>query len=160
VRLRHGRSSLRQQQRVNPLDDATGEPRLVLTDRFDDHRPQITVAQHDQSMLVKPPTGKLQQPLPIARARQFTAQYPHQRTPLSDTQRTWVGLYKTRGGKVISEIVRDDGRARNVVADLGERFRSVKVFDSVESALASIRSASLRNQLLSDLGLLETKFID
>jgi hypothetical protein len=71
-----------------------------------------------------------------------------------------VGLYKTRGGKVISEIVRDDGRARNVVADLGERFRSVKVFDSVESALASIRSASLRNQLLSDLGLLETKFID
>jgi hypothetical protein len=77
-----------------------------------------------------------------------------------DTQRTWVGLYKTRGGKIISEIVRDDGRARNVVADLGDRFRSVKVFDSLETALASIRSAVLRNQLLSDLGMLQTKFID
>jgi hypothetical protein len=31
-------------------------------------------AQHDQSMLVKPAPCKLQQPLPIARARQFTAQ--------------------------------------------------------------------------------------
>jgi hypothetical protein len=77
-----------------------------------------------------------------------------------DTQRTWVGLYKTRGGKIISEIVRDDGRARNVVADLGDRFRSVKVFDSLEAALESIRSAALRNQLLSDLGMLQTKFID
>jgi hypothetical protein len=77
-----------------------------------------------------------------------------------DTQRTWAGLYKTRGGKVISEIVREDGRARNVVADMGDRFRSVKVFDSVEAALASIRSATLRNQLMSDLGLLQTKFID
>jgi hypothetical protein len=48
----------------------------VLTDRFDDHRPQITIAQHDQSMLGKPATCKLQQPLPIARARQFTTQYP------------------------------------------------------------------------------------
>jgi hypothetical protein len=78
----------------------------------------------------------------------------------SDTQRTWAGLYKTRGGKVISEIVRDDGRARNVAADLGDRLRSVKVFDSVEAALASIRSAALRNQLLRDLGMLETKFIE
>lgn len=77
-----------------------------------------------------------------------------------DTQRTWAGLYKTRGGKVISEIVREDGRARNVVADLGDRLRSVKVFDSVETALGSIRSAALRNQLLSDLGMLQTKFID
>jgi hypothetical protein len=77
-----------------------------------------------------------------------------------DTQRTWVGLYRTRGGKIISEIVRDDGRARNVVAELGDRFRSVKVFDSLETALASIRSASIRNQLLSDLGLLQTKFIE
>jgi hypothetical protein len=65
-----------------PFDDGTGEPRFVLTDRLDDHRPQITIAQHDQSMLVKPATCKLQQPLPIARARQFTAQSPHQRTPL------------------------------------------------------------------------------
>jgi hypothetical protein len=76
------------------------------------------------------------------------------------TQRTWAGLYKTRGGKVISEIVREDGRARNVVAELGDRFRSVKVFDSLETALASIRSAALKNQLLSDLGLLQTKFIE
>lgn len=77
-----------------------------------------------------------------------------------DAQRTWAGLYKTRGGKVISEIVREDGRARNVVAELGDRLRSLKVFDSLETALASIRSAALRNQLLSDLGLLQTKFID
>jgi hypothetical protein len=82
VRLRHGRSPLRQQQRVNPFDDGTGEPCLVLTDRLDDHHPQITFAQHDQSMLVKPATCKLHQPLPIAGAREFTAQYPHQRTPL------------------------------------------------------------------------------
>jgi hypothetical protein len=77
-----------------------------------------------------------------------------------DSQHTWVGLYRTRGGKIISEIVRDDGRAQNVAARLGDRFRSVKVFDTVEVALASIRSAVLRNQLLGDLGLLKTKFID
>jgi hypothetical protein len=77
-----------------------------------------------------------------------------------DSQHTWVGLYRTRGGKIISEIIRDDGRARNVAARLGDRFRSVKVFDTVEVALASIRSAVLRNQLLGDLGLLKTKFID
>lgn len=76
------------------------------------------------------------------------------------TQRTWAGLYRTRGGKVISEIIRDDGRARNVSSELGDRFRTVKVFESLELALASIRSAVLRNQLLSDMGMLQTKFID
>ena len=76
------------------------------------------------------------------------------------SQRTWVGMYRTRGGKVITEIVRDDGRGRNVGWQLGDRFRTVKVFDSVEIALPSIRSATLRNQLLSNLGLLKTKFID
>ena len=81
VRLRHGRSPLRQQQRVNRFDDGTGEPCLVLTDRLDDHHPQITFTQHDQSMLVEPATCTLQQPLPIARACQFIAQYPRQRTP-------------------------------------------------------------------------------
>jgi len=33
VRLRHSRSPLRQQRRVNAFDDATGGPRFALTDR-------------------------------------------------------------------------------------------------------------------------------
>ena len=77
-----------------------------------------------------------------------------------DNQRTWIGLYRTRGGKIISEIVRGDGRAHNVPPEMGDQFRAVKVFDTMDLALASIRSTALRNQLLSDLGLLKTRFID
>ncbi len=76
------------------------------------------------------------------------------------TQRTWIGLYRTRGGKIISEIVRDDGRARNVGWELGDRFRTVKIFDTLDIALASIRSAALRNQLMGTLGLLTTRFVE
>jgi hypothetical protein len=60
------RSPLRQQRRGTPFDDGTGQSCLVLTVHVDDRRPQITIAQHDQSMLLKPATCKLQQPLPIA----------------------------------------------------------------------------------------------
>jgi hypothetical protein len=52
----------------------------VLTDRLDGRHPQITFAQHDQSMLVEPATFTLQRQPPIARACQFIAQYPRRRS--------------------------------------------------------------------------------
>jgi hypothetical protein len=77
-----------------------------------------------------------------------------------ETQRTWVGLYQTRGGKFITEIDRRDGRARNVAWKSGDAYSTVKVFETRDEALSSIRSTTLRNQLLKQLGLLSTRFID
>jgi hypothetical protein len=57
-----------------------------------------------------------------------------------------------------SSVNLDARRGRN--RGMGLEGVIVKVFDSVETALASIRSAALRNQLLRDLGMLQTKFID
>jgi hypothetical protein len=75
-------------------------------------------------------------------------------------QKTWAGLYRTRGGKFITEINRWDGRSRNVSWDLGDQLCTVKVFESRDEALASIKSDALRNQILNCLGLLTTRFVE
>ena len=76
---------LRREARQNPLE--ARELRAPLHDKHDGRRWQRfsdrgSPSDSSKDSRMKPATCKLQQPLPIARARQFTAQYPHQRTPL------------------------------------------------------------------------------
>ena len=74
VRLRDRGVPLREQQRIDGVMNAAGERRLVASDRLRDHRAQLALAQHDQSMFIQPAARKLQQLLSIGGASKFIVQ--------------------------------------------------------------------------------------
>jgi hypothetical protein len=74
--------------------------------------------------------------------------------------RTWLGLHETRAGKGILRMLKWDGSRRNVGWQQGEESETVRIYDSIDSAIATIRSAALKHQLLSDLGRAAVEFID
>jgi len=76
------------------------------------------------------------------------------------TVRTWMGLYETRGGKGIIQMKKYDGSYRNVGWEDGDVSETVRVFETVDAALASVRSAAHQRQLLSSLGRESVEFIE
>lgn len=79
-----------------------------------------------------------------------------------NTMRTWLGLHETRAGKGILRMTKVDGSRGGWAWDSGQADESetVRVFDSVDAALDTVRSATLRHQLLTDLGRESVQFIE
>jgi hypothetical protein len=74
--------------------------------------------------------------------------------------RTWMKLYETRAGKGIIQMKKYDGLYRNVGWQDGDVIETARVLDTVDAALASVRSAAHRRQLLSCLGRASVEFIE
>jgi hypothetical protein len=75
-------------------------------------------------------------------------------------KRTWIGIHETHGGKFVLELFKWDGTARNLAWEHGEQSSTVRLYDTLDAALDSIRSPALKHQLLKDLCRESVEFIE
>ncbi len=129
-----------------------------------------------EEVQIVPPVPNAEDDPPLNQWRRFRLE-PDDRGPLEfvgklvatgrvvrqrETVATWLGLYETRAGKGILEMFKYDGSRSGSHWDspTSDESHTVRVFDNVDAALSTVKSASLRHLLLADLGRESVEFIE